>query len=76
MSGEFYRTCCSTVTLNRNRWVSDGTGWLLLRRDGCGSDNHERWGESSADRGCDIVSKSVASYRADTVSGGRIGFYG
>jgi SRSO17 transposase len=37
MSGEFYRTRIRTVTRKSNRWVSDETGWLLLKKNHGGS---------------------------------------
>jgi len=47
MSGEFYRTRIRTVTRKSNRWVSDETGWLLLKKDHGGSDDDEE-GERKA----------------------------
>ncbi|MHC3439892.1 IS701 family transposase [Natrialbaceae archaeon A-gly3] len=41
MSGEFYRTRIRTVKRKDHRWVSDETGWLLLKKNHGGSDEDE-----------------------------------
>ena len=41
MSGEFYRRRIRTVKRKDHRWVSDETGWLLLKKNHGGSDDDE-----------------------------------
>jgi len=41
MSDEFYRIHIRTVTRKYPRWVSDETGWLLLKKNHGGSDDDE-----------------------------------
>ena len=40
-SAEFYRTRIRTVTRKDPRWVSDETGWLLLKKDHGSSENDD-----------------------------------
>ena len=41
MSGEFYRMRIRTVKRKYPRWVSDETGWLLLKKDHGGGDDED-----------------------------------